>query len=390
MKVSGVCFLITGGAGFIGKNLSCTLANLGYKVRVLDNMSSQVHEASSEPAWIKKNKIEFCKGSVTNKQDLIRALDGITHIIHLAAETGTGQSMYEIEHYFDVNVQGTAILLDLLQNHQCARNIKSIVVASSRAIYGEGSYHCNDHGLVYPSYRTKESMEQGKFEPCCPLCSSTVITLKTDEKAPLNPSSIYGLTKQMQEQSVLMVAKTLRLSAFALRYQNVYGPGQSLKNPYTGILAVFSNLARQNQSIEVYEDGLETRDFVYIDDAVRVTIKSSLFEGNFIGSVNVGGGESTSVLEVAKKISEFFGGQSQIKLSGAFRVGDIRHNLANIDLANKLLGYSPSVKFDEGLDRFLQWAVSEPPTSLDGLVKSSDELRSRGLLGYASNEMGKS
>ncbi len=385
MKTEKIKILITGGAGFIGRHLSCALISLGHQVRILDNLSTQVHFSSAEPSWIRTNSIDFIRGSVTKKEDAMMALDGVTHVIHLAAETGTGQSMYEINHYFNVNVQGTALLLDLLQNHQCSRNVKSVVVASSRAVYGEGSYHCHDHGLIHPAYRTKESMELGNFEPICPFCSLPINTVETDEKAPFNPSSIYGLTKQLQEQSVLMVAKNLRLNAFALRYQNVYGPGQSLKNPYTGILAVFSNLARQNHSIEVYEDGLESRDFVYIDDVVNATIKSLFYEGNCIAPLNIGSGVSTSVIEVAKRINQFFEGKGEIKVTGNFRVGDIRHNRADITLANNILGYVPSLKFEVGLNNFLKWVENEPENEVDGVLRSTRELESSGLFGKPSN-----
>ena len=193
--------------------------------------------------------------------------------------------------------------------------------------------------------------------------------------------SFYGLTKQIQEQAVLMYAKTNGINAFALRYQNVYGPGQSLKNPYTGILAVFSNLARQDAEINIYEDGLESRDFVYIDDVVEATVRSIFFEGNFVGAINVGSGIATKVLDVAKKVKDYFDSESDITISGAFRIGDIRHNFADVDRMKKILNFTPLVAFDQGIRNFLEWARSQPIENNELFIKSTDELRARGLLG---------
>lgn len=374
--------LITGGAGFIGSDLVQKLLNKGLSVRILDCLSPQIHgDLPQNLEWLKNLPVEFIRGSVTSSRDLESALDGVDSVIHLAAETGTGQSMYEISRYFDVNVQGTALLLHVLQNNKVGKSVRSIVVASSRAIYGEGSYECQEHGLVFPDSRTNDCLSAGDFELYCPECKQVVSVTDTNETAPFRPMSVYGLTKQVQEQAVLMHARTNGLNGFALRYQNVYGPGQSLKNPYTGILAVFSNLARQGQPIDVYEDGLESRDFVYIDDVVEATVRAVMHDGFFIGPLNVGTGEAIPVITVAREINDYFGNKSEIRVSGAFRLGDIRHNKASTVQLESVLDFNPSVSFREGLHKFLSWAETQPLEDKSAYQKSVTELQERGLMG---------
>ena len=196
--------------------------------------------------------------------------------------------------------------------------------------------------------------------------------------------SMYGLTKQVQEQAVLMFARTRGINGFGLRYQNVYGPGQSLKNPYTGILAVFSNLARQNQPIEIYEDGLESRDFVYIDDVVEATVRSINYAGKFVGALNVGSGEANSVMTVAQEIKSYFQSSSPIAVTGAFRMGDIRHNIADVARLGQVLGFVPDVPFRQGLAHFLDWAAQQAPEDKAAYLRSVNELAGRGLMGKAS------
>jgi dTDP-L-rhamnose 4-epimerase len=375
--------LITGGAGFIGQRMARALLNQGSRVRILDSFSPQIHAAETLPDDL-TGHVELIKADVRDHDALKLGLAGVDGVVHLAAETGTGQSMYEIERYFSVNVQGTATLLDLLQNDSCGERLQSLVVASSRAVYGEGAYHCKAHGIVYPEQRTREHLTAGHFDPLCPHCSLPLILRATTEQAPFKPMSMYGLTKQVQEQAVLMFARTRGINGFGLRYQNVYGPGQSLKNPYTGILAVFSNLARQDQDIEIYEDGLESRDFVYIDDVIDATLRAVNYAGSHVGALNIGSGQAISVMTVAQEIKSFFASQSTIRVSGAFRVGDIRHNIADVQLAAQVLGFAQSVDFKEGLAKFLQWASEQPAEDKTAYLRSVNELASKGLMGSST------
>lgn len=375
--------LITGGAGFIGQRLARVLLTKGFKIRILDNFNSQIHASSSLPVDLDEG-VELIKADVRDRDSMRLALNNVDAIVHLAAETGTGQSMYEIDRYFSVNVQGTATMLDLLQNEDCTNSLCSIVVASSRAVYGEGAYCCARHGTVFPVQRTRENLSRGFFEPVCPDCGGIVQLSPTLETSPFSPMSMYGLTKQVQEQAVLLFARTRGINGFGLRYQNVYGPGQSLKNPYTGILAVFSNLARQNQPIEIYEDGLESRDFVYIDDVVEATVRSINYPGQFVGALNVGSGEATSVMTVAQEIKAFFKSESTIGVTGAFRMGDIRHNVADVGELEKVLGFVPRIPFKQGLASFLGWAADQAPEDKAAYLRSVSELASKGLMGRAS------
>lgn len=372
--------LITGGAGFIGQRVARALLQQNVKVRIFDNFSPQIHATDVLTDDLEEH-VEVIKADVRDRDALKRALPGVDTVVHLAAETGTGQSMYEIARYFSVNVQGTATLLDLLQNDDCGKSLRSIVVASSRAVYGEGAYQCATHGIVFPEQRTRERMSASAFEPVCPVCGSPVSLLPTPESAPFMPMSMYGLTKQVQEQAVLLFARTRGINGFGLRYQNVYGPGQSLKNPYTGILAVFSNLARQNHGIEIYEDGLESRDFVYIDDVVEATIRSISYSGQFVGALNVGSGQATSVMTVAQEIKAYFDSSSTIKVTGAFRMGDIRHNIADVSKLVQVLGFVPGVPFKQGLANFLGWAAEQAPEDKAAYLRSVNELAARGLMG---------
>ena len=340
--------LITGGAGFIGSYLCETLYNKGYNVTILDNLSPQIH-TNWEKSFLHqkiKDKCTFLKGDVRNKADWQAALQGADTVVHLAAETGTGQSMYEVDRYYNVNVQGTALMLDILVNEP--NQVKKLVIASSRAIYGEGKYRSRISGIQYPEGRRAEDMSKGLFELLDSQTGEPMELLPTDEESKLHPSSIYGLTKLAQEQMVLLMGKQLHIPTIALRFQNVYGPGQSLSNPYTGLLAVFSNRIQNGNPLDIYEDGLESRDFVYISDVVQ-SIVLSLESSNADHEVfNVGSGISTPILKVADYMKEYFRSDVEIRISGRFRVGDIRHNKADITKIRQRLGYQPEVSFEQG------------------------------------------
>jgi dTDP-L-rhamnose 4-epimerase len=372
--------LITGGAGFIGSNLALALIEKGYKITVLDNLSPQIHGENPDqtsPLYVSiKDKVNFIKGTVTSRSDWEKALKNQDVIVHYAAETGTGQSMYCIEKYVEVNIQGTAIMLDILANKE--HQVKKIVIASSRSIYGEGKYIHPELGAVYPKHRVEEDMLAGDFEVKF-NGNGNLRLVATDEESKIHPSSVYGITKQNQEQMTMTVCPTIGIKPVAFRYQNVYGPGQSLSNPYTGILSIFSTQIRNNNGIQIFEDGLETRDFVFIDDVVAATILGIEKEEANGHVFNVGTGVPIDVLEVANSLIKAYEIDVPVTVTGRFRIGDIRHNYADLTKIKKRLGFEPKVYFKEGIKKFSAW-VLEQEIQEDKLSLSLEEMKSKGLL----------
>lgn len=370
--------LVTGGAGFIGTHLTRRLLREGFAVTVLDNFSPQVHGENQELAPDTAQDVRLFRGDVRDECLIEQALKGQDVVVHLAAETGTGQSMYEVRRYDEINIGGTANILEAVVNRK-ADGLRKIIVASSRAAYGEGQYRCGQHGTVYPQARAVEDLLAGNYEPRCPECRRECEPEPTSEDAPLRPLSFYGLTKQVQEQMVLMFGRACAVSAYALRYQNVYGPGQSLSNPYTGILAIFFGLARSESPIQIFEDGKESRDFVFVDDVVEATWRLIREEKDLSGSYNVGTGQRTTVSDVANAIMSFFGNDTRIEVTGAFREGDIRHNFADLRKIQAATGFTPRWGFNEGLKRFLGWADGQHART-GGYESSLCAMRERGLL----------
>jgi dTDP-L-rhamnose 4-epimerase len=373
--------LITGGAGFIGSRLATVLNSHGHHVTILDNLLAQVH--GSDPTTsallaVARQAGDVVVGDVTDRSVLERVVAGQEVVIHLAAETGTGQSMYEIEKYTSVNIGGTALLLDILakgKNH----SVSKIVVASSRAIYGEGRYLSNELGYVFPDKRQESDLIAGRFEPVYPGDESGLELVGTTEDSKIHPTSVYGITKHTQESLVMTVGPTLGLASVALRYQNVFGPGQSLTNPYTGILSIFSTLIRQGKSINVFEDGLESRDFVSIEDVAGVTAQAALDPRADDQILNVGSGIGTTVREVVSELMRAYGRAVPIEITGNFRVGDIRHNIADLTRVREVLGFRPLVTFREGVETFARWAEEQDVVD-GGYENSLQEMRQRKLL----------
>lgn len=371
--------LITGGAGFIGSNLALKLIEKGYKITVLDNLSKQIHGSdpeSSSPLFNSiKDKVHFIHGSVTKIGDWKRAIKDQDAVVHYAAETGTGQSMYEVQKYTEVNIQGTAIMLNLLVN--TTNKVKKVIVASSRSIYGEGKYQSKELGFVYPEHRNGVDMDKKYFEVKYP--GTTALELvATDEESKIHPSSVYGITKQNQEQMVMTVCPTVGIAPVAFRYQNVYGPGQSLSNPYTGILSIFSTQIKNGNGINIFEDGKESRDFVYIDDVVEATILG-LEKEEANGEVfNVGTGVATDVVTVANTLIKNYGIDTEMTITGNYRLGDIRHNYADLSKINSKLGFNPKVNFEEGIKRFTNW-VNTQEVKADNYEKSIAEMKEKGM-----------
>lgn len=372
--------LITGGAGFIGSSLALFLLKKGYRVTVLDNLSPQIHGEDPEktsPLYLSvRDKVNFIRGTVTSRQDWEKAIGENEVIIHFAAETGTGQSMYQIEHYTRVNTGGTALMLDILANQKT--RVKKLLVASSRAIYGEGRYHSAELGTVYPGHRSAADMDRGDFDVKYPG-SGPLQVMATDEESKIHPSSVYGITKQTQEQLVMTVCPALGIEPVAFRYQNVYGPGQSLSNPYTGILSIFSTLIRNGKGINIFEDGLESRDFVFIDDIVKATWLGMEKETANGQVFNVGTGVPSTVLDVARGLIDLYGIQVPVEVTGNYRLGDIRHNYADMQKAERLLGFRPEVSFAEGLKKFTDWVLQQEIRA-SRYEESLAEMKAKGLM----------
>lgn len=368
--------LITGGAGFIGSNLAKQLSAQGHHVTVLDNLSSQVHgeEYHLSPTYRSVLQVgDFIRGDVTSRADMEKAVAGKDVIIHLAAETGTGQSMYEIERYNKVNVNGTALLLDVLVN-RCHR-VAKLVLASSRAVYGEGMYETIEGEYRYPGPRQLSDLETGRFEHF-DKCGGLLQAVATSETSCLHPVSFYGITKLHQEQMVRQVCESIGLPYAILRFQNVYGEGQSLLNPYTGILSIFSSQILNNIPLNIFEDGKMTRDFIHISDVTEATIKAIMLKENVTS--NVGSGQSTTVLDVATKLIAAYQKDVPIKITGQFRIGDIRHNFADVSRMETILQYKAGTALAEGMRIFSNWVVGEHVPKRD-TDKSMVELKEKGF-----------
>ena len=372
--------LITGGAGFIGSHLANLLSKSGHEIIVLDSLSRQIHGKNPNKSFLFNSlvpQVKFIYGSVTSKKLLTSLISSIDIVVHLAAETGTGQSMYKIHKYTDTNISGTAKLLEAIL--ESTQKVKKIVVASTRAVYGEGKYFCEIHGIVYPPFRNLENMRIQIWDLKCDLCDSTLIQRPTDEESHLNPHSIYGITKLAQEQMILAFGRAYGISAVSLRLQNVFGPGQSLANPYTGILSVFSTRILNQAKIEIFEDGQESRDFVYISDVLDAISRVIDNDEQIVDVFNVGSGESSSVMEIARILEDLFGRGYMPEITGDFRMGDIRHNFADITKIREKFGHIPQVSIENGLSDFVKW-VKGQPVARDEFEKSVSELRKLGLL----------
>jgi dTDP-L-rhamnose 4-epimerase len=372
--------LITGGAGFIGSHTADALVRKGYTVRILDLLDSQIHgELASFPAYLDTN-IECIRGDIRNPQDVAAALEDIDAIYHFASLTGVGQSMYDIRSYVDTNCTGTATLLEGIIRH--AKDLKKVVLASSRAVYGEGTYNCPQCGPVYPPPRTKSDLGRGEFGVHCPVCTRVVHAVATHEDRPLQPISIYGWTKKQQEEQLAYLAHTFRIPVVILRYQNVYGSRQSLKNPYTGIVSIFYSRLRSGESISLYERGKPIRDFIHVSDVVTANLLALERNLPIDAVINIGTGKTVSVVEVATTLAEIGKIRPRFEDHGEFRVGDIYSCYAATTRANSLLGFMPQVELQSGLQEFVTWAKDQP--AVDLYEKTVDELQARGLYGRAN------
>ena len=369
--------LVTGGAGFIGSWLVASLLRDGHGVTIVDNLSPQIHGALPQPDvdWLRNDHgVEFIRADVRDQVAMDKALAGADAVVHLAAETGTGQSMYQIAHYYDVNQQSTAALFEAIATRH--KQVKRVVLASSRSVYGEGAYRLGDD-IVVPGTRDVRRLQAGHFDPTGPRGEKLTLVATPEHVTP-TPASVYAATKLANETLGRVVAEAYGLNVVALRFQNVYGERQSLRNPYTGILSIFSNRMRQGLPINIFEDGQESRDFVHVSDIVRAVRRGLDADLPHFTIANVGAGQATSVLEVAQTLRRLIGSTSELTISGDFRAGDIRHCYADLTRARSLLGFEPEVSLDDGLGRFVQWVLTQPVLE-DQSSKALSELSRLGL-----------
>lgn len=355
--------LITGGAGFIGSEIVKQLYKCNkWKVIVLDLMTEQIHGKNWQKSYLYKKIVDCCsfvQGSVNDLNVLNPLVEESDYIIHLAAETGTGQSMYEINRYNNTNIMGTSNLLQSISKLGKKNKVKKIILTSSRSVYGEGKYYCNNCGIVYPPHRDTDCMINGDFNMYCPKCDRTIRHISTTEDSDIKPVSLYAFTKYAQEIMLQTMCPAFNIDYTILRLQNVYGVGQSLHNPYTGILSIFSSLMLENKLINIFENGLESRDFINVVDVARTIINCIENSRSNNQIINIGSGKETSVLEIANILKDIYKSKSEIQITGDFRLGDIAHNVADISKAIRLLNFHESIDFQRGLVEFCKWVKSQ-------------------------------
>lgn len=366
--------LVTGGAGFIGSFIADELAKKGHSVVVFDNLEEQVH-LGKIPNYLNKDA-EFIKGDVNNRDALKNAIKDVDVIIHQAAVVGVGQSMYQIQKYVNANNLGTAVLLDILANEE--HDVKKLIVAGSMSSYGEGSYECEKCGVVEPSLRAEKQMMQKDWEIHCPKCNSHAKPVPTKEEKKQNVNSIYSLTKKDQEQMCMIVGKAYGIPTVALRYFNVYGPRQSLSNPYTGVAAIFMSRIKNNNPPIVYEDGMQTRDFVSVHDVADANLMAMEKSAADYGVFNVGSGKPIAIKNVAEALAKLYGKNIKPSITHKFRKGDVRHCFADISKINGKLGFSPKISFENGMKELMEW--SRHVESIDKFDTAAEELKKHGLV----------
>jgi dTDP-L-rhamnose 4-epimerase len=365
--------LITGGAGFIGSHLADELLDHGYRVRALDSLCAQVHGPDAKrPAYLSR-EVELIVGDVRDAAAVRRSLAGVDAVYHFAAAVGVGQSMYEVAHYTSLNNLGTAVLLEAL----IERPVERLIVASSMSIYGEGLYRDPEGGISPGLERSAEQLRNHEWEVRNNR-NQNLTPVPTPETKPPTLASIYALGKFDQERMCLMIGRAYGMAAVALRFFNVYGPRQALSNPYTGVLAIFASRLLNGRAPMIFEDGLQQRDFVSVHDVARACRLALEAPDAVHHALNVGGGRSYTVLEIAAKLAEAVGARDLApEITGKYRVGDIRHCFADIRLARRLLEYEPRVSLEAGLTELANWL--EGRQAGDFVAEARAELDRRGL-----------
>jgi len=371
----GQRILVTGGAGLIGSHLVAALVDRGHEVRVLDLLVPQVHGDDGATA-VRRRDVETVVGDVDDPDTVSRALAGVEAVFHQAAEVVVGQSMYEIDRYVGANSYGTAVLLREVVGRR--DEIRKLVVASSMSIYGEGAYTCARCGVASPRTRPNDQVRARRWEVVCPQCGDALSPVPTPESKPLFPASVYAITKQDQEQLCLTVGRAYGIPTVALRYFNVYGDGQALSNPYTGVCAIFSARLLNGQPPLVFEDGRQSRDFVHVSDIVQANLLALDRDVDAPTGINIGTGVPTSVLEVADLLAEGLSVDLGPQIVGRYREGDVRHCFADISLARDALGFEPKVTLKEGIPELLAWVREQ--SAADGTPDALAELAHRRLV----------
>jgi len=365
--------LVTGGAGFIGSHLVDKLVER-HEVVVLDNLEQQVHTKGA-PEHL-NSQASYIFEDIRTSETLKKAIEGVEIVFHEAAAVGVGQSMYEIKKYVEVNTCGTANLLDLLVNAE--HEVKKLVVASSQSIYGEGAYHCEQCGPVYPLLRSENQLKQRQWEIRCTSCGKIASPVPTTESKPLNPSSIYAITKRDQEEMSLAVGKAYGLPTVALRYFNVYGPRQSLNNPYTGVCAIFSARIKNDKAPVIFEDGHQMRDFVSVHDIVNANITAMKKAKSNYEVFNVGTGCPTTIIDIASTLARLFDKTVTPDITHKYRAGDTRNCFADISKITSTLGFKPTTTFYEGMGDLIAWG--KDTEAIDRFEEAHKDLEQRGLV----------
>ena len=370
----GKQILITGGAGFVGSHLADGLLEAGHQVRVLDDLTPQVHPLG-RPDYLSPD-VELITGDVRDPNLLREALAGVDIVYHFAATVGVGQSMYEIARYMSVNTQGTAELLQAILDSKMS--LEKLVVASSMSIYGEGRYMCSGCGQkAAPPVRPTEQLKAGRWDIDCQLCGAVLKPVPTNETKPSEINSMYALSKRDQEELCLIYGRTYGLPVTALRFFNIYGTRQALSNPYTGVAAIFASRLLNNLPPLVFEDGEQMRDFVSVHDIVRANILAMERPEANGEVINIGCGKPISVRDVAEILAKSLGKDIAPVITHKYRAGDIRHCYSDLSKAQKLLGYEPQVSYEAGFSELAHWLESqEAEDKADTMLQ---ELSSYGL-----------
>ena len=369
--------LVTGGAGYIGSHLVDALVRRDYRVTVLDNLEPQVHRSGTWPSYANP-KAQYVRGDVRDRSVFEPLVLRSQAVVHFGAAVSVGQSMYQVDRYVDVNTRGTALLLDILVNAK--HNVEKVIVASSIGVYGEGAYECAAHGAVAPTIRSEQQLAMRDWEQRCPHCSAHVRSIPTPEGKALYRDNIYSMTKYHQEEMVLLIGKTYGIPSVAPRFFNVYGPRQSLSNPYAGVAAIWLSRLLNGKPPIVFEDGGQLRDFVSIHDVVDCLVLMLEKPGADYLPVNVGSGQTVTILDIAKLLGRLLGSSIDPQITQTGRKFDIRHNTADISRARQTLGFAPKVSLEDGFSELIEWAKTTPDVAVDFFDKALQELQEKGLL----------